>query len=180
MAADDTAFATELRGYKKDEVDQTVAGLRRDLIKATSDRTDALKVVKRLQALSEDLQAELDEVGSPTYAGLGTKLENTLRVAEEQSTRLIAQADIDAERLRASVQQESDALRADATEAATRLVADAQAQADRILAGARDEAEALATRASSDAEAITQEAMREAAAIRGAVAPFAPSEPTAP
>ena len=103
MAADDAGFTTELRGYKKDEVDQTVGALRRDLIKANSDRTEALKEVKRLQALAEHLQAELDEVGSPTYAGLGTKLENTLRVAEEQSTRLIAQADIDAEKLRARV-----------------------------------------------------------------------------
>jgi cell division septum initiation protein DivIVA len=100
VAADDTGFTTELRGYKKDEVDQTLASLRRDLIKANSDRSDALKEVKRLQALSEDLQAELDEVGSPTYAGLGTKLENTLRVAEEQSTRLIAHDDFDAEKVR--------------------------------------------------------------------------------
>ena len=103
MAADDAGFGTELRGYKKDEVDQAVGSLRRDLIKANSDRADALKEIKRLQAVSEDLQAELDEVGSPTYSGLGTKLENTLRVAEEQSTRLISQADIDAEKLRAAV-----------------------------------------------------------------------------
>ena len=170
MAADDAGFTTELRGYKKDEVDQTVGALRRDLIKANSDRTEALKEVKRLQALAEDLQAELDEVGSPTYAGLGTKLENTLRVAEEQSTRLIAQADIDAEKLRASVQQEVDAQRSDAAETAERLVEDAQAQADRILTGAREEADAIVSRATADAEATTQEAMREAAAIRGAVA----------
>ena len=54
----------------------------------------------------DDLQAELDETGSPTYAGLGTKLENTLRVAEEQSTRLISQADIDAEKLRTTTTAE--------------------------------------------------------------------------
>ena len=102
MASEDTGFSTELRGYRKDEVDSVVSELRRDLLKATTEKNDQTKEIKRLQAVAEDLQAELDEVGSPTYSGLGTKLESTLRVAEEQSTRLISQADIDAERLRAA------------------------------------------------------------------------------
>ena len=90
MAADDTDFGTEMRGYKKDEVDRAIQQLRGELIKANTDRAESAKEVKRLLAVNEDLQAELDETGSPTYAGLGTKLENMLRVAEEQSTRLDA------------------------------------------------------------------------------------------
>src|SRR5690606_31200461 len=96
MAADTSDFGTELRGYKKDEVDRVVQELRRELIQANADRQEAAKEIKRLLAVNEDLQAELDEAGSPTYSGLGTKLESVLRVAEEQSTRLISQADIDA------------------------------------------------------------------------------------
>lgn len=152
MAADDAGFSTELRGYKKDEVDQTVASLRRDLIQANADRAEALKEIKRLQAIADDLQAELDEVGSPTYSGLGTKLENTLRVAEEQSTRLIAQADIDAERMRAAVARELDQARVDAMEQAERLVADARAESDHLLTTARTEADDLMTRARLDSE----------------------------
>ncbi|HEY0225222.1 MAG TPA: hypothetical protein VGC05_02270, partial [Mycobacterium sp.] len=81
MAADDAGFGTELRGYKKDDVDHAVNDLRRELIKANAEKAEQAKEVKRLQAVAEDLQAELDEVGSPTYSGLGTRLENTLRVA---------------------------------------------------------------------------------------------------
>ena len=121
MAADDTDFGTEMRGYKKDEVDRAIQQLRGELIKANTDRAESAKEVKRLLAVNEDLQAELDETGSPTYAGLGTKLENMLRVAEEQSTRLIAQADIDAEKLRASALAETQELRSDAASAAQKL-----------------------------------------------------------
>ena len=61
MAVDDAGFGTELRGYKKDEVDQALGELRRDLIKANQAKTDLSKDVKRLQAVTDDLQAELDE-----------------------------------------------------------------------------------------------------------------------
>ena len=170
MAADDTGFGTELRGYRKDEVDQAVNDLRRELIKANADKADQSKELKRLQAVAEDLQAELDEVGSPTYSGLGTRLENTLRVAEEQSTRLISQADIDAEKLRATVAAEVQQQRQDAHEYADKLVGDAQAQVEQITSGARDEAESVVSRARAEAETVTNDALREAAAIRGSVA----------
>jgi len=111
VATDDEAFTTAMRGYNRDEVDSAIQDLRRELIKANTDKAEATKEVKRLTATVEDLQAEIEETGSPTYSGLGSKLENILRVAEEQSTRLISQADIDAEKLRNSVQSEIHALR---------------------------------------------------------------------
>ena len=131
MAADDAGFSLELRGYKRDEVDQAVQQLRRELIKANTDKAETAKEVKRLTATVEDLQAELDETGSPTYAGLGMKLESTLRIAEEQSTRLISQADIDAERLRSQTHAEVLKLRTDAVAAAEKVVRDAQEDATR-------------------------------------------------
>src|SRR3954468_21198549 len=96
--------------------------LRTDLAKINADKAEQAKEMKRLQAVAEDLQAELDEVGSPTYSGLGTKLENTLRVAEEQSTRLISQADIDAEQLRANVAAEVAAQKAEAEAHAQKVI----------------------------------------------------------
>ncbi|MGB3910708.1 MAG: hypothetical protein WBL06_09590, partial [Pseudolysinimonas sp.] len=167
MASEDTGFSTELRGYKKDEVDSVVSELRRDLIKANAEKTDQTKEIKRLQAVTEDLQAELDEVGSPTYSGLGTKLENTLRVAEEQSTRLISQADIDAERMRQAVQQEIDSLRAEAAAHVDSTVSEARAEAERTVRDARDEADAIISAAQAEAETARQDGLREAAALRG-------------
>ncbi len=87
----------------------------------------------RLQLRIDELSAEIEEVGSPTYSGLGTKLENTLRVAEEQSTRLIAQADIDAEKLRAGVAGEIEKVKKAAAQQAERLIADATARATTML-----------------------------------------------
>src|SRR5690554_6588559 len=159
-----------MRGYHREEVDAALQNLRREVIKANSDKAEATKEIKRLTATVADLQAELDETGTPTYSGLGTKLENTLRVAEEQSTRLISQADIDAEKLRSSVQAEVHKLKLDASEAAQKLVADANRRADAMLDAAREESEETAARAKKQADLLVQDATREAAAIRGAVA----------
>lgn len=103
MASDAADFTQVFRGYSKDEVDASLRELRRNLITTNTNSAHSAKEVKRLTARVEELTAEIEEVGSPTFSGLGTKLENTLRVAEEQSTRLIAQADIDADKLRAAV-----------------------------------------------------------------------------
>ena len=99
MAADEAEFGTELRGYRKDDVDAALGDLRRELIKANADRAEMAGNVKHLQTRLDDLQTELEEAGTPTYSGLGSKLEQTLRLAEQQSTLLISQADIDAEAL---------------------------------------------------------------------------------
>ena len=140
MATDDEAFTTAMRGYNRDEVDSAIQDLRRELIKANTDKAEATKEIKRLTATVEDLQAEIEETGSPTYSGLGSKLENILRVAEEQSTRLISQADIDAEKLRNGVQGEIHTLRVESVEAAESIVADAHATASGMLDAAHAEA----------------------------------------
>ena len=115
LATDETEFTQVFRGYDRDEVDKVIQGLRRDVITSNNHATEAAKDIKRLNARIDELSAELEEVGSPTFSGLGTKLENTLRVAEEQSTRLIAQADIDAEKLRSSASGEVEKIRSQAT-----------------------------------------------------------------
>jgi len=170
VAAIDSDFGTEMRGYKRDEVDKAIQELRRDVIKANADRAETTKELKRLQAVVDDLQAELDEVGRPTYAGLGTKLEQTLRLAEEQSTRLISQADIDAERVRAAAQADVERLQSETAERIEQLVAEASQRAAATMENATRAAEETLERARDDADQLVQEATREAAAIRGAVA----------
>ncbi|HEX6366954.1 MAG TPA: DivIVA domain-containing protein, partial [Agromyces sp.] len=131
MAVEETEFTQVFRGYDKDEVDKSLNALRRDIITANTKIAEQGKEHKRLLARIEELTAELEEVGSPTFSGLGTKLENTLRVAEEQSTRLIAQADIDAEKLRRAAEDEAHLMRSDAHELAERTLTEARSQANR-------------------------------------------------
>src|SRR6185369_2278863 len=66
MVADDTTFGTEMRGYRKEDVDQAIQKLRADLERVSNDQASALKEIQRLLAVNEDLQAELDETGTPT------------------------------------------------------------------------------------------------------------------
>ena len=72
LAGDEMDFGTELRGYRKEDVDRAIQDLRRELLQANSERTESAKEIKRLSAVAEDLQAELDETGTPTYAGPST------------------------------------------------------------------------------------------------------------
>jgi DivIVA domain-containing protein len=170
VPTDEAEFSQAFRGYDREEVDKTLQGLRRDLITANVKGTEAGKEVKRLVARIDELNAEIEEVGSPTYSGLGTKLENTLRVAEEQSTRVIAQADIDAEKLRVSAAAEFDKVRRDATEQAERILSDASVKAARMREEVRSEVDGLLERAQDARENLLQDAVQEAALIRGAVA----------
>ncbi len=147
MADTEYDFGSEMRGYKRDDVDRALQEIRRELIKANTDRAEAAKEVGRLQAVIDDLQAELDEVGRPTYSGLGTKLEQTLRIAEEQSTRLISQADIDAEKLRAAAQSEAQRLQSETAERTERMVADASERAAQLTDAAVRDAEQAVARA---------------------------------
>jgi cell division septum initiation protein DivIVA len=170
MALDDSDFTTELRGYKRSEVDDVIRDLRGEIIKASKDRQSALEELKVLQEQLLTLQATGGTDATQTFAGLGGRLETMLRIAEEQSTRLIGQADIDAERMIARAKAEASDILEAASRDAQRLVQDAQNSATTTVANATAEATVMAAEAKADAERVRQEAIDEASAIRGAVA----------
>lgn len=72
MVAEEGRFGNELRGYRREEVDRAIAALTTQVGQAAAERASAQQEVQRLLAVNEDLQAELDELGRPTYAGLGS------------------------------------------------------------------------------------------------------------
>jgi DivIVA domain-containing protein len=170
VPTDEAEFTQVFRGYDKDEVDAALQGLRRDVIRANASNVELGKEVKRLTTRLDEVTAELEEVGSPTYAGLGTKLEHTLRVAEEQSTRVIAQADVDAALARAAAADDAGKMRSDAHEQAERTLSDAAVRAGRILDDAVIEAEHIRSTAREQGAVLLEQATTEAAQIRGAVA----------
>ena len=75
MAVEETEFTQVFRGYDKDEVDRSINALRREIIAANNATGELQKENKRLLTRIEELTAELEEVGSPTFSGLGTKLD---------------------------------------------------------------------------------------------------------
>ncbi len=170
MATESSEFATELRGYKRSDVDEVLADLRGELIKASRDRARALEELKTLQEELTELKANFSESNAPTYAGLGGRLEAVLRIAEEQSTRIIAQADIDAERTIGNARDEAKKILEESERESTRLLADAEAQASAVRESAQEKADALVSEAQAHAERVREEAIEEAASIRGSIA----------
>ena len=167
MASSETEFPTELRGYKRAEVDQALSELRADLIQAAKERAGALEEVTQLKNQLAAMGATPTEVN---YAGLGARLESILRIAEEQSTALIGQADISAEKALALAKLEAQTIVETATREAERLTVDAANESSTILDGARAEAEKLVSEAREEADRHRKDAIDEASSIRGAVA----------
>ena len=167
MAQNDTEFPTELRGYKRSDVDSAIAALRGDLIQAAKERQGALGEVAELK---NELAALGGGENGPTYAGLGARLEAILRIAEEQSTSLIGQADINAEKLLALAKIDAASALETAAREAERLTSDATNEVATLRDGARSESEKLMADAKEEAQRVRGEALEEAASIRGAVA----------
>jgi cell division septum initiation protein DivIVA len=170
MAFEDSEFQTELRGYKRSEVDEVINELRTELIQSSKDRQSALEELKIATASLAALQASGAEAASPTYSGLGARLEAVLRIAEEQSTRVIGQADIDAEHISAKAILEATETTEAALREAQRIIDDATNAATNTLDGAKAKAEATIAEITAESKRLRAQAIDEAAAIRGAVA----------
>jgi len=167
--ADGSDFSTELRGYKRSKVDEALADLKSELIRASRDRVTALEELTQVKAQLEELTAEVDPLGGGGYANLGGRLEAVLRIAEEQSTRVISQADIDAELIIGSAKDEAKATRQSAQSEAERLLAEAQSSATALTETSTEQAESMLAEAKAEAERLVNEAIDEAASIRGAI-----------
>ena len=188
MPGENTDFGTELRGYKRSDVDNVLNDLRGEIIKAAKDRQNSLEEISQLKEQLGGIGLGEDGVLAPSYAGLGGRLESILRIAEEQSTRVIASADIDAERIIAGAKleaarisevagQELDAhnleienSRANTLDSATvhaqKLVADAIEEAARLRKDAIDEASAIRGTVATEAAKQRASAKRETEALR--------------
>lgn len=170
MANIEQEFTTELRGYKRSEVDEVINDLRAELIQAAKDRGNLLDELTEVKDHVAAIEAAGGESLSPTYSGLGSRLEAILRIAEEQSTRIIGQADIDSERMIGNAKLEAQAILEAAQREAERIALDSDNRAANTLEGTNDTAEKLRTAAEAEAQRITNNAVEEASAIRGAVA----------
>lgn len=169
MSVDESEFSTELRGYKRSEVDEALGDLRRELIKANKARASALADLKKVQEELAELSATARESSAPSYSGLGGRLEAMLRIAEEQATRIISQADIDADLIHDRARRESEELLQQAQSDAKRIIEDATSEATARRGEAMALAEQVVAEAREEVERTRQDAIEEAAAIRGQV-----------
>src|SRR6478752_2453915 len=129
-------FAKVMRGYDQHQVDEYLKQTDQEM-RQHRDQAQALQ-----QELTE-AHRQLREQERPTYAGLGSRIEQLLRLAEEQATEIVGEARSAANELRAGTENEAAELRASAKRETDDLRGSAEREADAIRTGARREADEL-------------------------------------
>jgi len=125
VAEEYSEFAITMRGYDRAQVDRKLEQLSRQLADA---RREVASLDQRAMTLAGELadaQRRLREADKPTYAGLGSRIEQLLRSAEEQSASVLSKANAEADALLTRTRTNAKNLsERSASEAAT-LLADA-------------------------------------------------------
>ncbi|MEY4396616.1 MAG: hypothetical protein RLZZ40_372, partial [Actinomycetota bacterium] len=120
-------FKRSVRGYDSVEVDSVINDLTNRLSQMESDQAESARLVQRLNR-------ELTEAkrNKPSFAELGSAFEETLRLAEDQSAKMVQDAINESQTLLNQARNEVKALRDKADRDARQLVSDATAKADEL------------------------------------------------
>src|SRR4029450_12015743 len=99
-------FTIVLRGYERTQVDMFIERLQVRIeelttaaTKAKTGTTDARDRINELERKVAEQAKQLDEAAQPTLSGLGTRVEQLLRLAEEQGNQPPDEAKRAAEKL---------------------------------------------------------------------------------
>ncbi|MBK5237584.1 MAG: DivIVA domain-containing protein [Actinomycetales bacterium] len=170
MLQNDSEFTRVLRGYDVTEVNRTIHKLRRELLALKTDHDEQVLAISALTAQLEKIQTDAEQIGRPTFSGLGARLASTLSIAEEQATRLVARAEADAHNILVAANREADQVRVGANDDARRIRESADTAAGEALSDAQNRARLLLAEAEHDADVLRSDAEDAARAIRGASA----------
>jgi DivIVA domain-containing protein len=91
-------FATVMRGYDRHQVDEHIRQIEAE-VRQHREQSTTLK-----RELSEATR-QIQEQERPTYSGLGARIEQLLRLAEEQATELVQAARSEANEIKAARQR---------------------------------------------------------------------------
>src|SRR5882762_9221595 len=141
-------FAKVMRGYDQHQVDEYLKQLDAEM-RQHRDQVQALQ-----QELS-DAHRQLREQERPTYSGLGSRIEQLLRLAEEQANEILQEARTAANEFNATAKVEAAELRAAAENEAAELRANAKRETDDLRGSAEREAEAIRTTARRESDELT-------------------------
>lgn len=170
MAAEETEFPVVMRGYERPLVDDAIRDFRKEILNLTAMNSQLLTELRDAQNRILDLESQLSEFETPTYAGVGAKAAQILATAEELALKLVADAESDRAALLEAAVAEGEQRKSDAQEYHDELVAEASRRADRIINAAQTDYEETMATAKREGERLVDEAMREAGSTRGAIA----------
>ena len=169
MAADETEFPTAVRGYERGAVDDAIKDFRKELLNLTALNNQLALELREAQNRLIDLDQQLAENKSPSYAGVGAKAAQILSTAEDLANRVVADAEAERTAILAGIETDIEQRKSDSQEYYDELVAEAQRRADRIINSAKTDYEDALSKANREAQRLIDEAMREAGGIRGAI-----------
>ena len=149
-------FQIVMRGYDRSQVDDTIDALESQL-RTSRERMEELdQRSMKLAGEVAEAHRQLREVERPSYSGLGARIEQLLRLAEEQASDVIAAATKDAEEQLAKTQAEAAQVRAAAQNEAAETTATAQREAAEVRQTATTEAEEIVATSKRRAEEMLE------------------------
>jgi hypothetical protein len=172
--SDTSNFRTTRKGFDPQEVDAAFAELTERIDKSNAAAAESEATLRRLKRELSDVRSQLRKIDSaPSFSELGSAFEQTLKVAEEQANKLLAQAAAEAAEIREAAKSEArelasssksqaDALLTEARSRARHAVAQAKSRAGAEVSHAEDglaEARTELARAREDAERIERDAL---------------------
>ena len=169
MAADETECPTAVRGYERGAVDDAVKDYRKELLNLTALNNQLALELREAQNRLIDLDQQLSENTSPSYAGVGAKAAQILSTAEDLANRVVADAEAERIAILAGIETDIEQRKTDSQDYYDELVGEAQRRADRIINSAKTDYEETLAKANLEAQRLIDEALREAGSIRGAI-----------
>src|SRR3954462_540339 len=107
-------FPVVRRGYDTAAVDRQIQALTREKGSLTADLDEANRRARALETKVASLEEQIRENKNPTYAGLGGRASEMLRLAEEQADEVLRQAKNQAQDILRQATKDADVLRAQA------------------------------------------------------------------
>jgi len=154
-------FTVAVRGYDRQQVDGFISELEE---RARQGRLQA-------EAAGRELAQAREQFGRqerPGYAGLGSRIEQLLALAEAQATELLQEAKAAAGELIAAAKVEAAGIRATAETEAAGLRAAAKQETDDLRGATEGEADAARASAQREASELTATIGRHAAQLQAA------------
>ncbi|MFC7756178.1 coiled-coil domain-containing protein [Tsukamurella soli] len=157
-------FAVALRGYDRDQVNQTFHRYQSDLRLMSADRDAAAAHARELTELLDDAQDEIDNlrrevdrlsVPPTTAEGMSDRIARMMRLASDEASEIRAQAESEAAETRSLAQQEADTVRREAEALRADMVsrrAQMEEEHTTTLQAAKDEARRIVDEAKAHAE----------------------------
>ncbi|MDH6532283.1 cell division septum initiation protein DivIVA [Aurantimicrobium minutum] len=122
------------KGLDPEEVNAALADTQTEAKRLEFELSESDKRIAVLNREIAEVRSALKRAGSkPSFSDLGAAFEQTLRVAEEQASKLLADARAESSQLREDALRDAEQLSVAASEHAEKLLVEAQERADRLL-----------------------------------------------